>query len=426
MPHEEDQLDEPSNILIGDENSLSDDQINESLFNRYDQMFNIYNQFGSRFQETAHYIGLLIKKNMNLNQKVEDLEDESHQLKEQLKQQETSYENLLQSLTEKDKVIEDLLGENTSFKLQIEQLMAPRRQGQAQQSILQFGQRDILKEREEARKQQEQDQQKQNSIKLSNNKKDQVQLQIPNKQLNQKQINSNSKPQLKLEQQLQRFGGTYESFFEIEQNPIDKQQSIDDSSSLRDLFSMRNTKKRSSPSKDPNENSIIEDQWITNKRKQRKSYEEESQIADKFQKLSQAFFNPNPKINPNAFDSAMNNNIGSVMQSRKRDSIGASSVYQFVEDSGSTSSLINAGIKFDAKQAQESLKQVQQNYNNNQKAKHEKKFDIKVIEQVSDSFVEDFFTVKHEKKQNLRSNASNTTTSANSNKQNQKSGAKKK
>lgn len=59
LPHEENK----------DEEQLSepDDEINEQLFSRYDHMFNLYNQFGARFQETAHYIGLLIKKNMNLN-----------------------------------------------------------------------------------------------------------------------------------------------------------------------------------------------------------------------------------------------------------------------------------------------------------------------------------------------------------------------
>ena len=80
MPIEEDQLDEPS--AIDNEASLPDDQINENLFNRYDEMFNIYNQFGSRFQETAHYIGLIIKKNMNLNEKIEDYEELIPKLKE--------------------------------------------------------------------------------------------------------------------------------------------------------------------------------------------------------------------------------------------------------------------------------------------------------------------------------------------------------
>ena len=35
----------------------NDDLINENLFERYDQMFSIYNNFGSMFQETAHNIG---------------------------------------------------------------------------------------------------------------------------------------------------------------------------------------------------------------------------------------------------------------------------------------------------------------------------------------------------------------------------------
>lgn len=59
-----------------EEEEEDDDQINESLFQRYDQMFSQYNEFGAMFQETAHYIGLLIKKNMFLNRELEDrLED---------------------------------------------------------------------------------------------------------------------------------------------------------------------------------------------------------------------------------------------------------------------------------------------------------------------------------------------------------------
>lgn len=66
-----------------DDDEDDDDTINENLFNRYDEMFAHYNQFGAMFQETAHYIGLLIKKNMQLNREVEQLENgvESMQVK---------------------------------------------------------------------------------------------------------------------------------------------------------------------------------------------------------------------------------------------------------------------------------------------------------------------------------------------------------
>ena len=61
MPEEED-----------DPQEDDDDFINESLFERYDQMFAHYNAFGAMFQETAHYIGLLIRKNMLLHRELDD------------------------------------------------------------------------------------------------------------------------------------------------------------------------------------------------------------------------------------------------------------------------------------------------------------------------------------------------------------------
>lgn len=50
--------------------------MNEQLFSLYDNLFKNYNDFGAMFQQTAHHIGLLVKKNMVLNQKLEDTRDE--------------------------------------------------------------------------------------------------------------------------------------------------------------------------------------------------------------------------------------------------------------------------------------------------------------------------------------------------------------
>ena len=55
------------------EQEVDDDHINESLFERYDQMFGIYNNLGALFQDTAHFIGLLIRKNMLLNSQFEEI-----------------------------------------------------------------------------------------------------------------------------------------------------------------------------------------------------------------------------------------------------------------------------------------------------------------------------------------------------------------
>jgi len=60
--------------------------------------------------------------------------------------------------------------------------------------------------------------------------------------------------------------GTYESFFDLENVP----KYADESSSLKDLFSLRNTKKRPYPVVE--EDSMMEEKWIPNKRKPRKSY----------------------------------------------------------------------------------------------------------------------------------------------------------
>ncbi len=57
-----------------------DEEINEHLFQRYDAMFSTFNQFGNMFQETAHYIGMLIKKNMNLHFELEQRDDKLEEL----------------------------------------------------------------------------------------------------------------------------------------------------------------------------------------------------------------------------------------------------------------------------------------------------------------------------------------------------------
>lgn len=45
-------------VSIEEEDTIDDDDlINENLFLRYDQMFTLYNAFGAKFQETAHFIG---------------------------------------------------------------------------------------------------------------------------------------------------------------------------------------------------------------------------------------------------------------------------------------------------------------------------------------------------------------------------------
>ncbi len=83
-------------------------------------MFSQYNNFGALFQETAHYIGLLIKKNLLLNKDFGEAIQHSEEVEEKLKLSEESYDNVIKVLAEKDRLIDDLLGENTSLKLQID------------------------------------------------------------------------------------------------------------------------------------------------------------------------------------------------------------------------------------------------------------------------------------------------------------------
>jgi hypothetical protein len=52
-----DQLPITEQSVEDDGSNEDDDQINESLFLHYDHMLNLYNTFGAKFQETAHYIG---------------------------------------------------------------------------------------------------------------------------------------------------------------------------------------------------------------------------------------------------------------------------------------------------------------------------------------------------------------------------------
>lgn len=126
-----------------EEDEDDDDLINESLFERYDQMFTQYNNFGALFQETAHYIGLLIKKNLLLNKDFGEAILHSEQLEEKLKISGESYDNVVKVLAEKDRLIDDLLGENTSLKLQIDQLLI---------NTQKLSQKDIVKEREDQKK----------------------------------------------------------------------------------------------------------------------------------------------------------------------------------------------------------------------------------------------------------------------------------
>eukprot|EP00347_Sterkiella_histriomuscorum_P010198 403377229 len=473
MPHEEDQQDDSENQydnpnIAEDAQSESDDEVNENLFSSYDDMFLLYNQFGQRFQETAHYIGLLIKKNMMLNQKLEDYTEKLDDMQIKLKQSEEAYENVLSEMNEKDRLVEDLLNEVESYKFQIEQMPLAQgsnsnnannqrrsnvnQGGSGVQTQLQFGQqRDILKERMDAAAKAKKEQDQQN---FSAKKKIEVQplaqkqtdltmnhLQINNKrnsqvpqalQTSNKKSNQNQNQDFKLKRiiadkdQPLRIGGTYESFFEVGDKLNANCNSIDDSSSLRDLFSQRNTKKRqeSEISQSPetlkrmkqrqNKQESKEeevDEWITvNKQKKRKSYEEDSQMIEKFQKLSQAFFNPkgppqNTQINNSSTFTQNQFNRNKVLY--ERDSI-ESSVVQNNEDSASSQSFIHSGIRFDAQQAQESLKQIQKSYNQKQQMKPQKKYELELVEQVTDSFVDDFFTVKHEKKPNVgRGNNSN-------------------
>lgn len=71
-------------------------------------MFGLYNNFGALFQDTAHYIGLLIRKNMLLNSQIEDIAQSHLEIKSQLKNAEEAYENSIKSIAEKERIIEDL------------------------------------------------------------------------------------------------------------------------------------------------------------------------------------------------------------------------------------------------------------------------------------------------------------------------------
>jgi hypothetical protein len=80
-------------------------------------MFAHYNAFGAMFQETAHYIGLLIRKNMTLHRELDDSEEALSAMQKKLKDTEAGYENALKTVTEKDRKIEDLQGEAESLRL---------------------------------------------------------------------------------------------------------------------------------------------------------------------------------------------------------------------------------------------------------------------------------------------------------------------
>lgn len=48
-------------------------------------MFSTFNEFGSMFKASAQYISLLIRKNMVLNSKVAELEDELQLVRSKIK-----------------------------------------------------------------------------------------------------------------------------------------------------------------------------------------------------------------------------------------------------------------------------------------------------------------------------------------------------
>ena len=115
---------------------------------------------------------------------------------------------------------------------------------------------------------------------------------------------------------------------------------LDDSSSLRDLFSQRNTKKRPFPFKEEKKkeaapHSNHKEIWISNHKKVKRNFQEDSQLADKFEQMSQAVFN------------------GSKVQrkdiaSSERESIGN---YALPLEDSSSNSVFNFNIKFDQRQA---------------------------------------------------------------------------
>lgn len=107
---------------------------------------------------------------------------------------------------------------------------------------------------------------------------------------------------------------------------------------------MKNTKKRTAKEISNNEESK-EEQWLSNKRKNKRSYKEDNHIADRFDQLSQAFLNVG-NSNSNSFKGR--ESIESLAQLA-----GLGANYQ--EDSGSSSSVINAGIRFDAQSAKDNM-----------------------------------------------------------------------
>ncbi|TNV86300.1 hypothetical protein FGO68_gene6572 [Halteria grandinella] len=407
-----------------DDGMSDDDQINENLFNRYDQMFVSYNQFGAMFQETAHYIGLLIKKNMMLNKELEEQFDKHDSLIEKLKESEKAYENLLSGIAEKDRLIEILTGENASLRLEIQQQMTQQQQQQPQtvQQKLNFNQPKVQKEeaKRELPKSLVKEEKKNKEVKPQ--KQALIQI-IPPQQ---------SKPQPKIQQVIvesesprefkpYKNGGTFETFYEI-----DKSLTVpDESCSLKDLFSQKHTKKRNlhdfiedSPSvldvpKDESKEEKKEEQWITNKKRRsdqsnfKRKCEEDSQMADRFQNMSQAFLFNNPSNhNQPSFSNQFGNSGGKKLplQSKlifnqalkeDRDSIG----HEDSAQSSVMSQIFNVAIKFDARK--EEIKQQIKEQEAKKLAKANsggKKFDIQIVEQVSESFQEDFFKVKNEKK----------------------------
>jgi hypothetical protein len=48
-------------------------------------MFSVYNNFGALFQDTAHYIGLLIRKNMLLNSQIQEIASKYEDVQEKFR-----------------------------------------------------------------------------------------------------------------------------------------------------------------------------------------------------------------------------------------------------------------------------------------------------------------------------------------------------
>ena len=58
-----------------------------------------------------------------LNKDIDECQTENEQLETKMKQSEEAYENLIKVIAEKDRLIDDLMGENASLKIQMEQLL---------------------------------------------------------------------------------------------------------------------------------------------------------------------------------------------------------------------------------------------------------------------------------------------------------------